>query len=232
MANLNEENLQDQSIRILNQTEMEEHYIDVVINILLQTIIQPKPTDGANLFVLLVKHICIQVDTNQFRDDTIYFRERLRIKVLNLFAGRGRAFPTEQPSLHCPNEKNATNSLDKQVNLMESVHLHCSSVRYQRLAHFIGHLVRMELISEIDINQLNEENHQIKDDLLGKRHTEPNCCNFTLPHLDDIFNDQWYQHINSIENHMFWTRSQVKKIIIFLFIVYCLRHFFSYFSFI
>lgn len=199
---------------------MEEHYIDIVINIILQAVLQPKPTDAANLFVLLVKHICIQNGTNQFRDDTIYFRERLRIKVLNLFAGRDRNCSTDQPSLPCLNEINTTNALDKQVNLMESIHLHCSSLRYQRLAHFIGHLVRMQLISAIDISQLNEENLQIKDDLLGERHTHQNCCNFTLPQaVNDIFIDQWYQHINSLENHMFWTRSKV-KIIINLFILF------------
>lgn len=210
---------------------MEENYIDIVINIILQAILQPKPTDAANLFVLLVKHICIQNGTNQFRDDTIYFGERLRIKVLNLFAGRDRNCPTEPPSLPCSNEENVINALDKQVNLMESIQSHCSSVRYQRLAHFIGHLVLMELISGIDdISQLNEENLQIKNDLLGKRHTDRNCCNFTLPQaVDDIFKDQWYQNISALENHMFWTRSKV-QIIINLFIV--LENLIHYFSFI
>ncbi|XP_055319721.1 uncharacterized protein LOC129577167 [Sitodiplosis mosellana] len=211
MVNLNEENVQNHSSSILSLTEMEEHRLDVVIDLILESVLQPKPTNAANLFVSLVKHICIQAGTCHFRDDTLYFRENLRLKALRLFASGERNFPTQpEPPIIQPNEFASLNSLDKQIYLMQSIDSHCMPVRYQRLAHFIGHLFQINLIGAIDINGLIEASSQHKNDLFGKNHAQKNCCNFQLPQVvDDICNNDWYQYVSPVENHMFWIRSQV-----------------------
>lgn len=216
---------------MMDLTYLEQDYLDVVNNLIVQTVLQPH--SKLKLMVLLVKHICMDDKMLHFRENTGYFRDSLRNKVLKLFARGDAIFPMQRspvpyinlndiPSTSSSaNKLHGIHSLDKQVNLMESIDSHCASLRYQRLAHFIGHLFQIKLIDEDEINKLIKENQMYEIDLRGKRHT--NCCNFDVPQpVGAIFKDEWYKSVSPFENDMLWIRSEVNKIVFAFLILFCI----------
>lgn len=188
---------------------------DILVNLILQLVVQPKFTENNNLIVPLVKCICIQDDCTQLRDDTQYFRENLCLKSLKLFTKLTKNLE-QRETLELNTSPSFTNSFDLQVNLMQSIDYYCIPLRSQRIAHFIGHLVQMNIISMDQIKDFTETNPFLEE-IQGKKHANDNCCNFDLdPIVQTGLNDKWYESIKSLENQLFWSRSEVTSIQFFL----------------
>lgn len=213
LETLSKENVQNNATHLLNLTALEEFKLDTVIDLILQLVLQPNSSVG-NLLVSLVKHICVQNDTKLLRQDTAYFQYALRKSAIELFVDECRSVPMQRPPEPISlNEIDMNfNSLDKQAKLVGTIDCHCTTVRFQRLAHFIGHLLRINLISVKDIDDLIKRQLPYESDLRGEKHTQENCCNFELPQtVDNIFKGEWYQYVSPTANDIFWARSKVNN---------------------
>ncbi|XP_031622367.1 uncharacterized protein LOC116340190 [Contarinia nasturtii] len=209
LESLNKDNLETQASELLDMIELIEE-MDILLDLILRSVIQPKFNPVNHLIVPLVKYICDQ-DPNEC-DDTLYFRETLRVKSLKLFLRVNKSLVQHQVVVL----PNVTNSLDLQVNLMESVDMYCAPLRLQRLAHFIGHLVQMDIVSREELKDFIDQNTFLEE-ILGEKHEDENCCDFELnPLARKILDDKWYasEHITydsikSTENHIFWCRNEL-----------------------
>lgn len=216
LENLSEENIDEKSSEMLKMiTTLPEIRTDAITNIILHSVCQLMPTKPNSTLVSLVKNVCVQSNTNLFQPRTDYFRERLKQNALGLLANISNSIEKQQAL-----DSNRLNSLDKQVDQVDVIRFQCANVRCKRLAHFIGHLFEMNLVSLSNLFDISNTHPLLKDEFLhAKNKGIQKCCDFELePNMVNILQSDYYQQVKQTEEHLFWVQNTVKKICFQIFI--------------
>lgn len=221
LNDLHKERLADQSSSILALTDMNEDKLISLIKMILQLLLQIKKTSTHSLLFSLVEHLCLKNGCKGFRDDTAFFREKLRMESLHLLATLCKIDVQNKNKPSNCNEHDGINSLDHQVNCIETIRYHCAPLRMQRLKHFVYHLFSIDVITPGNILDISKNNPSLGADLIVKPHSNTrsgNCCDTELPSVvKKMMQNKWYQSLQPIEEKMFWTRIEVA---LFMFIIH------------
>lgn len=209
LENLSEENIEQQSSDTLSLiTTLPDMQIDAIAEIILQLVCQLKAASSNFMLISLVKRICVQSNSHELQNRNDYFRERLRKNSLLLLANASNLIE-QQPII--VEDIGSINSLDKQVNRIDVIRFNCANIRHKRIAHFVGHLFKMNVVSLTDVFDINAAHPLLKEEFLAKNHDIENCCDFELPpNVETILHSDYFQHVKHIEEHLFWVHNKVK----------------------
>lgn len=173
-------------------------------------LLQINKTSQHALLFPLVEHLCLKNKCKGFRDDTATFREILRSESLQLLQVLcGIAVQGEEEPFN-RSENGGINSLDDQVNWLESIRYDCATWRTQRLKHFVCHLYSIDIVTPGNLLDVSQRNPSLAADLVKPLRNVGKCCDIEIPlAVKTMTQNKWYQSLQSIEENMFWTRINV-----------------------
>lgn len=216
LNNIHKGKLAQQSSSVLALIAMEADKLFSVIKMMLHLLLQIKQTTKHALLFPLVKHLCLNNGNKGLRNDTVFFREQLRIDTLQLLLNLCNVDVQTKHKAFNSSENAKNNSLDEQVNCLESIRYHCATLRIQRLKHFVSHLFFANIVTLGDLHDIKKTHPSLVADLIAKPHPDGGkCCDIDLSSaVKKLMQKKWYQSLQPIEDKMFWTRIDVIDVVI------------------